>query len=55
MDFPRPRPPRVANRAGLNQFAWNLRYPDAVTFENLHHVGGRTNGPSRPQGPMACA
>ena len=26
-------PPRVSNRAGLNTFAWNLRHPDASTFE----------------------
>ncbi|MGQ0537688.1 MAG: glycosyl hydrolase, partial [Gemmatimonadaceae bacterium] len=31
IEFPRPRPPRVPNRAGLNQFAWNLRYPEAVS------------------------
>jgi hypothetical protein len=36
-DGPRrtPLPPRVANKAGLNTFSWNLRYPDASTFRNM--------------------
>jgi photosystem II stability/assembly factor-like uncharacterized protein len=50
IEFPRPRPPRVANRAGLNQFAWNLRYPDAVTFENLIMWAAGTTGPVAPPG-----
>jgi hypothetical protein len=24
---------RLTNLAGLNAFAWNMRYPDAVTFQ----------------------
>jgi len=46
-DGPRrtPIPPRVANKAGLNSFAWNLRYPDASTFENMILWAGGTQGP----------
>jgi hypothetical protein len=46
-DGPRraPPPPRVANKAGLNSFAWNLRYPDAVTFQNLIMWAAGTQGP----------
>lgn len=50
IEFPRPRPPRVANKAGLNQFAWNLRYPDAVSFENLIMWAAGTQGPVAPPG-----
>ncbi len=42
--------PRVPNRAGLNTFAWNLRYPDAVRFENLIMWAAGTNGPVAPPG-----
>ena len=45
-----PPRPRVPNRAGLNTFAWNLRYPDAVTFENLIMWAAGTNGPVAPPG-----
>ena len=48
-----PRPPRVPNRAGLNQFAWNLRYPDAVRFENMILWAGTTTGPMAPPGTYA--
>ncbi len=50
IENPRPRPPRVANRAGLNQFSWNLRYPDAVSFDNLIMWAAGTNGPVAPPG-----
>ncbi len=40
-----PPPPRVANKAGLNMFAWNLRYPDASVFENMILWAGGTTGP----------
>lgn len=50
IEFPRPRPPRVPNKAGLNQFAWNLRYPDAVSFENLIMWAAGTTGPVAPPG-----
>lgn len=40
-----PPPPRVSNQAGLNTFAWNLRYPDASTFQNLIMWAAGTQGP----------
>lgn len=40
-----PPPPRVGNKAGLNMFAWNLLYPEAVSFENLIMWAARTQGP----------
>jgi len=43
-------PPRVPNRAGLNRFAWNLRYPDASSFENLIMWAAGTQGPIAPPG-----
>jgi photosystem II stability/assembly factor-like uncharacterized protein len=42
----RPPPPRVPNKTGLNMFAWNLRYPDASTFENIILWAGGLNGPT---------
>ena len=46
-DRPRRAPPpaRVANKAGLNSFSWNLRYPDASTFQNLIMWAAGTQGP----------
>ncbi len=46
-DTPRRAPPpaRVSNKAGLNTFSWNLRYPDAVTFQNLIMWAAGTQGP----------
>jgi photosystem II stability/assembly factor-like uncharacterized protein len=40
-----PRPPRVPAKAGLNMFAWNMRYPDASAFDNLIMWAGGLNGP----------
>jgi hypothetical protein len=40
-----PVPPRVPNKAGLNTFSWNMRYPDASTFENLIMWAAGTQGP----------
>ncbi|AHG89180.1 hypothetical protein J421_1643 [Gemmatirosa kalamazoonensis] len=48
-----PRAPRVPNKAGLNQFAWDLRYPDAARFENLIMWAGGTTGPIVPPGTYA--
>jgi photosystem II stability/assembly factor-like uncharacterized protein len=45
-----PPPPRAPNRAGLNSFAWNMRYPDAVTFDGMVLWAGDTRGPIAPQG-----
>jgi photosystem II stability/assembly factor-like uncharacterized protein len=41
----RPPPPRVANKAGLNMFAWNLRYADPSIFENMILWAGSISGP----------
>jgi photosystem II stability/assembly factor-like uncharacterized protein len=51
-DGPRrtPRPPRVANKAGLNTFAWNMRYADASTFDDMILWAGGTQGPIVPPG-----
>ncbi|MEO8193562.1 MAG: glycosyl hydrolase [Gemmatimonadales bacterium] len=40
-----PPPLRVSNKAGLNTFAWNLRYPEASTFENMIFWAAGTQGP----------
>ena len=42
--------PRASGRAGLNSFAWNMRYPDAVTFDGMILWAGDTRGPIAPQG-----
>ena len=47
------RPPRVPIKAGLNQFAWNLRYPDATTFDGIIMWAGSTTGPIGPPGTYA--
>jgi hypothetical protein len=35
----------VPAKAGLNMFAWNMRYPDASAFDNLIMWAGGLNGP----------
>jgi photosystem II stability/assembly factor-like uncharacterized protein len=45
-----PPRPRVPNRAGLNTFSWNLRYPDAVTFQGIIMWAANTTGPVAPPG-----
>lgn len=45
-----PRPPRVPNKAGLNTFAWDMRYPDAVRFDGLIMWAAGVNGPKAPPG-----
>jgi hypothetical protein len=45
-----PRPARVPNKVGLNQFAWDLRYPDASWVSNLIMWAGNTRGPIAPPG-----
>ncbi len=45
-----PRPPRVPNKAGLNMFSWDLRYPDAVRFQNMIMWAGTVQGPVAPPG-----
>ena len=48
--FAPPPPPRVQNRQGLNQFAWNMRYPDPVIFPGMILWAGDTRGPIAPAG-----
>jgi len=38
-----PAPPRVPDKAGLNRFAWNLRYPGPAAFWGMNDIG--TDGP----------
>jgi photosystem II stability/assembly factor-like uncharacterized protein len=38
-----PAAPRVPNKAGLNQFAWNLRTPSVTAFWGMRSIG--TDGP----------
>ncbi|MEP6730658.1 MAG: hypothetical protein ABJE10_08465, partial [bacterium] len=45
-----PPPPRVANKAGINSFNWNMRYPDASTFEGLIMWAAGVQGPTAPPG-----
>ena len=49
----RPPTPRVPNKAGINIFSWNLRYPDAADFENRIFWAGGINGPSAVPGTYA--
>ena len=41
---------RVPNRQGLNQYVWNMRYPDASTFRGIIMWAGNTTGPIAPPG-----
>jgi hypothetical protein len=43
-----PPPPRAANKAGINSFAWNMRYPDASAFDGLIMWAAGTQGPLAP-------
>ncbi|MHB1096058.1 MAG: WD40/YVTN/BNR-like repeat-containing protein [Gemmatimonadaceae bacterium] len=36
---------RAPNQAGLNQFNWNLRYPDATRFDGMIFWAGNVTGP----------
>ena len=50
---PTPPAPRPGNKVGLNVFAWNLRFPDAVTFPGLIMWAGDTRGPIAPAGTFS--
>jgi hypothetical protein len=43
-------PPRVPNKAGINDFAWNMRYPDASTFDGIVMWSANVQGPVAPPG-----
>jgi hypothetical protein len=50
-DAPRTPPvPRAPNRAGVNNFVWNMRYPDASGFQGLIMWAAGTQGPLAPPG-----
>ena len=48
--FRAPRPPRVANKAGMNTFAWNLRYPEPSSFDGMILWAAGVQGPVAPPG-----
>ena len=41
---------RLDVRAGMNRFAWNLRYPDASRFDGMIFWAGGIQGPTAPPG-----
>jgi photosystem II stability/assembly factor-like uncharacterized protein len=45
-----PRPLRVPNKAGMNNFGWNMRYPDAARFDGMIMWAGSVTGPMAPPG-----
>ncbi|HET9983892.1 MAG TPA: hypothetical protein VFQ38_09910, partial [Longimicrobiales bacterium] len=45
-----PQPKSPPNKAGLNRFTWDLRYPGPVTFPKLIMWAAGTNGPKAPVG-----
>jgi hypothetical protein len=50
-DSPRtPTVPRAPNRAGVNSFVWNMRYPEASSFQGLIMWAASTQGPVAPPG-----
>ena len=48
--FRAPRPPRLPNKAGMNTFAWNLRHPDASSFDGMIMWAAGIAGPVAPPG-----
>ena len=48
--FRAPRAPRLPNKAGMNTFVWNLRYPEASSFDGLIMWAAGINGPVAPPG-----
>ncbi|HYD52540.1 MAG TPA: glycosyl hydrolase [Gemmatimonadaceae bacterium] len=42
--------PRATNRAGLNSFTWNMRYPDASSFQGMIFWAAGVQGPMAPPG-----
>jgi hypothetical protein len=42
--------PRAANRAGVNAFTWNMRYPDASSFQGMIMWAAGVQGPMAPPG-----
>ena len=48
--FAPPAAPRVANKKGVNTFAWNMRYPDASSFPGMILWAAGVTGPLVPPG-----
>jgi photosystem II stability/assembly factor-like uncharacterized protein len=48
--FAPPVAPRVANKKGVNTFAWNMRYPDASSFPGMILWAAGVTGPLVPPG-----
>jgi len=48
--FRAPPTPRASNRRGVNNFAWNMRYPDASSFRGMILWAASTQGPMAPPG-----
>ncbi|HKN66924.1 MAG TPA: hypothetical protein VJW73_11650, partial [Gemmatimonadaceae bacterium] len=49
-DFRAPPTPRAPNRAGMNTFNWNMRYPDASSFQGMILWAAGVQGPMAPPG-----
>jgi photosystem II stability/assembly factor-like uncharacterized protein len=47
---PPPAPARPANKAGVNTFVWNMRYPDAASFPGMILWAANVTGPLVPPG-----
>jgi photosystem II stability/assembly factor-like uncharacterized protein len=48
---PRAPAPRVATKAGMNRFVWDMRYPDASGFPKMILWAGNLRGPVASPGP----
>jgi len=49
-DFRTPPAPRAPNRLGMNTFNWNMRYPDASSFQGMILWAAGVQGPMAPPG-----
>jgi hypothetical protein len=48
--FRAPPTPRAPNRRGVNTFPWNMRYPDASSFQGMILWAASAQGPMAPPG-----
>jgi photosystem II stability/assembly factor-like uncharacterized protein len=48
-----PPTPRAPNRRGVNSFSWNMRYPDASSFQGMILWAASVQGPLAPPGTYA--
>jgi len=49
-EFRAPPTPRAPNHRGVNTFPWNMRYPDASSFQGMILWAAGTQGPMAPPG-----